>query len=78
MMNHTDPHHGSSQGSATRPAGQPPFVPSQLGGAPAPQGGIGGPATPTRAPQSAPPSVVVSPSAPVGPIMARGVATPCD
>ncbi|KAL8872875.1 MAG: hypothetical protein Q9174_001570 [Haloplaca sp. 1 TL-2023] len=64
MMNHTDPHHGSSQGSATRPAGQPPFVPSQLGGAPAPQGGSGGPATPTRAPQSAPPSVVVSPSAP--------------
>lgn len=43
--------------------GQPPFVPSQLGGAPI-AGGSGGPATPTRAPHPTPPSVVVSPSAP--------------
>ncbi|KAI4179269.1 MAG: hypothetical protein L6R41_007935 [Letrouitia leprolyta] len=61
---HAPPHHPSPQGSFGAMApGQPPFVPSQLGGAPM-AGGNGGPATPTRAPHPTPPSVVVSPSAP--------------
>ncbi|KAL8906882.1 MAG: hypothetical protein Q9207_001737 [Kuettlingeria erythrocarpa] len=63
---HTNPHHPSPHGSFSAvPTGQAPFVPSQLGGGPVPQGGgVGGPGTPTRAPHPTPPSVIVSPSAP--------------
>ncbi|KAL9594973.1 MAG: hypothetical protein Q9219_006729 [cf. Caloplaca sp. 3 TL-2023] len=62
---HAPSHHSSPQGPFNPMApGQPPFVPSQLAGAPTTAGGGGGPATPTRGPHPTPPSVVVSPSAP--------------
>ncbi|MCJ1397570.1 Serine/threonine-protein phosphatase 2A 56 kDa regulatory subunit delta isoform [Xylographa trunciseda] len=60
--------HASPQGTqnALSPGG-PPFLPSQHSlGSLAPPGTAGGPSTPTRGAQLLAPSVIISPSAPVG------------